>query len=73
MLTVLGSKVNISGGGLGGDLYDHLMSMRIFALVMSYDNYEENGMTWNCYLISHKPICMCHILQEVGAKRKLSK
>ena len=34
MITSLGSIVNIFGREGGGDLYDHLVSTRIFTLIM---------------------------------------
>ena len=49
MLTILGSIINI----FGGDLEDHLMSKRIFTLMMnkmfiSSKSYEANG-SMICY------------------------
>ena len=35
MITILSSIVNMIGGRRGGDLYHHVMSMRIFALLMN--------------------------------------
>ena len=44
MLIILGSSVDV----IVGDLYDHLMSTRIFTLIvnmifMSFQNHEESG------------------------------
>ena len=50
MTTVLNSIVNI----IGGDLYDHLMSTKIFTLNMNeiFMNFEESGYNLNLDLLS---------------------
>ena len=35
LLTIIGSIVNIIGGGGRGDLYDHLISLRILTLTIN--------------------------------------
>ena len=70
MITVRGSIAHI----IEGNPYDHLMSMKIFTLIMNKiffinsANYEKNGygldsdsLTTTCYLIAY-----FHIVREVG-------
>ena len=70
LLTILGSILNINGGG---DLYDHLMRSRICTydydkdIHMSSENYEATGYRHNLDWQSSCINCVFHILVEVSA------
>jgi hypothetical protein len=74
ILTILVSIVN----RIGGEQYDHLMSTGIFTLIMNEnihmtsENDKNNGYGHNMDLLSSRTNCLYHILQEVGAERKVS-
>ena len=74
LMTILDSTTNI----IGGDLYDHLMSTRIFTFITTKilkrdsKNYKENDYDINliCYYPSSKNH-MFHILAKVGSLGKI--
>ena len=75
LLSILGSMVNIIEGR--PIIYDHLMSMRIFTLIVKMVIIRAPKITWqmnrgtNWIFYSTHTNCIFHILWEVGAERKI--
>ena len=75
LLSILGSMVNIIEGR--PIIYDHLMSMRIFTLIVKMVIIRAPKITWqmnrgtNWIFYSTHTNCIFHILWQVGAERKI--